>query len=46
MDNCLSCGSPNIFLLGNLGSITWYRCRDCGIDLREVNKNVEIDLED
>lgn len=44
--NCPSCGSPNLFLLGRLGSITWIRCRDCGIDIRAKDEIIEIDGED
>lgn len=29
---CLGCGSPVATLLGKLGKLTWFRCRDCGID--------------
>lgn len=46
MEACLSCGSPNLFLLGTLGNIIWYRCQNCGIDLRTTDKNTEIEGED
>lgn len=28
---CLDCGGPGCEL-GQLGPLTWYRCRDCGIE--------------
>lgn len=29
---CPTCGSRLHILLGRLGRLLWYRCRDCGID--------------
>lgn len=31
---CPACGGEG-FLLGNLGSTLWMRCRSCGIDYQE-----------
>jgi hypothetical protein len=28
---CLACGGL-LALLGGLGRLTWFRCRDCGLD--------------
>jgi uncharacterized C2H2 Zn-finger protein len=30
---CPCCGGPGQFL-GALGSLTWFRCRNCGIDFK------------
>ena len=46
MTNCLACNSTNLFLLGYLGNIIWLRCRNCGIDIRVKNTNMEIEGED
>ena len=31
--DCPYCGGPGM-LLGVLGTVTWFRCRNCGIDFR------------
>jgi transposase-like protein len=38
--SCPGCGSRNASLLGFLGCLKWFRCRDCGIDYnRQVKPN-------
>lgn len=45
MQTCSHCGSENFCLLGALGSITWLRCRDCGMNMELEGAEVE-DLEE
>lgn len=41
---CSACGGPG-FLLGVLGRLRWFRCRNCGIDfnrkIKKAKKNQE-----
>lgn len=37
---CPACGSPERAYLGGLGSLEWFRCRDCGMDFNR-KKEVE-----
>ena len=39
--SCPICDSPEYFLLGILGKVTWCRCRACGMDFSVVNENNE-----
>lgn len=38
---CLRCGGP-LFLLGALGALLWYRCRDCGCDIGHAKPEREL----
>jgi hypothetical protein len=33
---CPACGGEEPVVLGQLGRLQWYRCRDCGIDFNEL----------
>jgi len=39
MKNCKLCGGPLLFL-GKLGTMKWFRCRNCGMEFcRKVKKS-------
>lgn len=40
---CPACYSTIALLLGNLGKLTWFRCRDCGMDYHESTLETEMD---
>ena len=41
---CSMCGSENMVLLGQLGSLYWLRCKACGIE-ESVHAEVYAELE-
>ena len=37
---CLECGAAVPVLLGSLGRLCWFRCRDCGIEFSVEKKTL------
>jgi len=42
MLSCLLCEGP-LMLLGDLGGLGWFRCRDCGMEFSRPCENLDED---